>query len=76
MIWFQAFLPLVFSGASRLNQDAVSEVTRILQSIENGEARAAEKWLPLVDEELRRLAAQRDWAYARAWLFQEIERWR
>jgi len=37
----------------------VSEVTRILQSIEQGDARAAEELLPLVYEELRRLAAHK-----------------
>jgi hypothetical protein len=35
----------------------MSEVTRILSAIEQGEAQAAEKLLPLVYEELRRLAA-------------------
>jgi RNA polymerase sigma factor (TIGR02999 family) len=35
----------------------VSEITRILQSIEQGDDRAAEELLPLVYEELRRLAA-------------------
>jgi RNA polymerase sigma factor (TIGR02999 family) len=38
---------------------AVSEVTRILSAIERGEDQAAEKLLPLVYDELRRLAAQR-----------------
>jgi RNA polymerase sigma factor (TIGR02999 family) len=37
----------------------MSEVTRILDQIQRGEARAAEQLLPLVYEELRRLAAQR-----------------
>ena len=37
----------------------MSDVTRILQSIETGEARAAEELLPLVYEELRRLAAHK-----------------
>ena len=50
---------LVFESRSLLNRSEVSEVTRILQSIENGEARAAEELLPLVYEELRRLAAHR-----------------
>ena len=35
----------------------MSDVTRILQSIESGDARAAEELLPLVYEELRKLAA-------------------
>jgi hypothetical protein len=37
----------------------VSEVTRILSAIEQGDPRAAEQLLPLVYEELRKLAAQR-----------------
>src|SRR5579859_529755 len=35
------------------------EVSQLLQSIERGEAHAAEQLLPLVYDELRRLAAQR-----------------
>jgi RNA polymerase sigma factor (TIGR02999 family) len=37
----------------------VSDVTRILSAIENGDPSAAEQLLPLVYEELRKLAAQR-----------------
>jgi RNA polymerase sigma factor (TIGR02999 family) len=37
----------------------MSEVTRILSAIEQGDPRAAEKLLPLVYDELRRLASQR-----------------
>ena len=37
----------------------MSEVTRILNSIEHGNAKAADELLPLVYEELRRLAAQK-----------------
>jgi RNA polymerase sigma factor (TIGR02999 family) len=37
----------------------MSEVTRILSAIEQGESRAAEGLLPLVYEELRKLAGQR-----------------
>jgi RNA polymerase sigma factor (TIGR02999 family) len=37
----------------------MSEVTRILSAIEGGDPRAAEQLLPLVYEELRKLAAQR-----------------
>ena len=37
----------------------MTEITRILTAIEQGEPRAAEKLLPLVYEELRRLAAAR-----------------
>src|SRR5713101_7983306 len=37
----------------------MSDVTRILSAIEHGDARAAEELLPLVYDELRKLAAQR-----------------
>jgi RNA polymerase sigma factor (TIGR02999 family) len=37
----------------------MSDVTRILQSIERGDAQAAEELLPLVYEELRKLAAHK-----------------
>ena len=37
----------------------MSEVTRILTDIEQGDPRAAERLLPLVYAELRRLAAQK-----------------
>src|SRR5437667_10226716 len=37
----------------------MSQVTRILNSIEQGDAKAADALLPLVYEELRRLAAQK-----------------
>jgi hypothetical protein len=37
----------------------MSEVTRILSAIEQGDAQAAEQLLPLVYDELRRLAAQK-----------------
>ena len=37
----------------------MSEVTRILNAIEQGDAQAADKLLPLVYEELRRLAARK-----------------
>ena len=37
----------------------MSDVTRILNAIEQGDAKAADKLLPLVYEELRRLAAQK-----------------
>jgi RNA polymerase sigma factor (TIGR02999 family) len=37
----------------------MSEVTRILSAIEDGDAHAAEQLLPLVYEELRKLAAQK-----------------
>ena len=37
----------------------MSEVTRILSAVEQGDPQAAERLLPLVYEELRRLAAQK-----------------
>src|SRR5262245_61694741 len=37
----------------------MSEVTRILSAIKKGESNAAEQLLPLVDDELRKLAAQK-----------------
>src|SRR5437667_6291132 len=37
----------------------MSEVTRILSAIEQGDAHAAEQLLPLVYDELRKLAAQK-----------------
>ena len=48
-------LALLASGDSL----AMSDVTHILSAIEQGDPRAAEKLLPLVYEELRRLATQR-----------------
>src|SRR5881398_1415751 len=38
---------------------SMSEVTRILSAIEQGDPRAAEQLLPLVYDELRKLAAQK-----------------
>src|SRR5205085_2876462 len=38
------------------NRSAVSDVTQILTAIEQGDANAADKLLPLVYEELRKLA--------------------
>jgi hypothetical protein len=38
--------------------DVMSDVTRILSAIEQGDPSAAEQLLPLVYEELRKLAAQ------------------
>src|SRR5262245_6776319 len=48
---------LAYSAAVTL--DLMSEVTRILSAIEQGDPSAAEQLLPLVYQELRRLAAQR-----------------
>ena len=39
----------------------MGDVTQILSAIEGGDAQAADKLLPLIYDELRRLAAQRNW---------------
>src|SRR5512144_2970976 len=44
-------------AAGRVFCGSMSEVTRILEQIESGDPRAAEELLPLVYEELRKLAA-------------------
>jgi RNA polymerase sigma factor (TIGR02999 family) len=48
----------LFRGATTI-LNAMSEVTRILAAVERGEAHAAEELLPLVYDELRKLAAAR-----------------
>jgi RNA polymerase sigma factor (TIGR02999 family) len=48
-----------FSGGGAPWGSAISDVTRILAAIENGNPRAAEQLLPLVYDELCRLAAAR-----------------
>src|SRR6185436_4381565 len=49
-----------FSGSRKAKKGAsVSELTRILQSVEHGDATAANELLPLVYQELRRLAAHK-----------------
>src|SRR5205807_1415907 len=56
----------VARGYTRLNRDEshapeslMTDVTRILSAIEQGDPHAAEQLLPLVYEELRKLAAQK-----------------
>src|SRR4051794_35942935 len=46
-------------GPSALLGPPMSEVTRVLSAIEQGDRHAAEQLLPLVYDELRKLAAQR-----------------
>src|SRR5260370_25305391 len=46
-------------GPSSLGVPPMSEVTRILSAIEQGDSHAAEQLLPLVYDELRKLAAER-----------------
>src|SRR5262249_26170936 len=43
----------------RLSSSGMSDVTRILSAIEQGDPHAAEQLLPLIYDELRKLAAQR-----------------
>ena len=43
----------------RLTSELMSEVTQLLSAIEQGDPHAPEQLLPLVDAELRRLAAQK-----------------
>jgi RNA polymerase sigma factor (TIGR02999 family) len=47
------------TGSDQASKPHVTEVSRILSAIQEGDPRAAERLLPLVYEELRRLAAQR-----------------
>src|SRR5262245_30359466 len=51
-------IPLI-PGSGCLPSVAVSEVTRILDRVQHGDAKAAEELLPLVYDELRRLAAHK-----------------
>jgi len=53
------FQPIVGSHFNGYTVVTMSEVTRILSAIEQGEPLAAEQLLPLVYDELRKLAAQR-----------------
>ena len=59
----------------------MNDVTRILTAIEQGDGQAAEQLLPLVYDELRKLAAARmaaenyrNWKYARAWLREALKK--
>ena len=49
----------MLSGSGLYSVTEMSDVTRILQSIEQGDPNAAEELLPLVYDELRKLAAAR-----------------
>jgi len=46
-------------AAIRLNCSCMTEVTRILNAIEQGDPHASDELLPLVYDELRKLAAQK-----------------
>src|SRR5205814_1715113 len=52
-------LPVCRAGPPGVHSASMTEVTRILQAIGEGDPRAAGQLLPLVYDELRRLAAQR-----------------
>ncbi len=55
---FKEQTPLALDLAlNRLSFDPMSDVTRILDAIERGQAESAEELLPLVYDELRRIAA-------------------
>ena len=52
----------MLSGAARRNlisKSAVSDVTRVIEAIQHGDPKAADELLPLVYEELRKLAASK-----------------
>ena len=53
------WIPRFFAGLKSGNCFGVSDFTVTLQQIERGDAQAASRLLPLVYEELRRLAAQK-----------------
>jgi RNA polymerase sigma factor (TIGR02999 family) len=50
---------LFLHAAGKLPQAPMSEVTRVLSAVEQGDPQAAAQLLPLVYDELRKLAAQR-----------------
>src|SRR4051794_16396940 len=56
---FGPLAPLVFLPRPGYAQHIMSEVSRILAALAGGDARAARDLLPLVYDELRRLAAQK-----------------
>jgi DNA-binding GntR family transcriptional regulator len=55
----QVFHHVGFFVASSSSVPPMSEVTRILSAFEQGDPHAAEQLLPLVYDELRKLAAQK-----------------
>lgn len=58
--WFGGLdAPMLSSNSDGLTGTLMSDVTRILTAIEEGDPRASDQLLPLVYEELRRLAAQK-----------------
>ena len=55
----ESLQPWIRSHARRMLNSVMSDVTQILQQIESGDPSAAEELLPLVYDELRKLAAAR-----------------
>jgi RNA polymerase sigma factor (TIGR02999 family) len=51
--------PICEWGSRRLHSPLMSDVTQILKAIEQGDPQAAQKLLPVVYDELRKLAAQK-----------------
>jgi hypothetical protein len=52
-------LPVCLPGLRPVDPGAITDVTQILNAIEQGDPHAAEQLLPLVYEQLRQLAAQK-----------------
>src|SRR5262245_44016480 len=55
----QARSPVCSGGSSRLDSPGMADVTRLLDAAAAGDPRAAAELLPLVYDELRKLAAAR-----------------
>ena len=55
----RASFPVCVPGRRPVDSGLMADVTRILDAIEQGDPHAAERLLPLVYDELRKLAAQR-----------------
>jgi len=54
-----ALARIVESAGAAVGNESMNDVTRILSAVEGGDAKAAAQLLPLVYDELRKLAAQR-----------------
>ena len=50
-------MPLILSSQTRFPDSSMSDATQLLSAAEQGDPKAAEELLPLVYEELRKLAA-------------------
>ena len=52
--------PIVWRGSAEFaTRSCVSDVTRVIEAIQHGDPKAADELLPLVYEELRKLAASK-----------------